>query len=71
VIGRKNWLFSNTVSGANASATLYSLIETAKLNMHEPYNYLRWLFNELPKIIDGDVERLMPWNIAPSAIKPN
>ena len=71
VIGRKNWLFSNTVSGANASATLYSLIETAKLNMHEPYNYLRWLFNELPKMIDGDAEHLMPWNIAPSAIKPN
>jgi len=39
--------------------------------MHEPYNYLRWLFNELPKVIDGDVEHLMPWNIAPSAIKPN
>jgi len=30
-----------------------SLIETAKLNIHEPYNYLRWLFNELPKVVDG------------------
>jgi hypothetical protein len=49
---------------------LYSLIETAKLNMHEPYDYLRWLFSELPKT-DGDVEHLMPWNIEPSAIKPN
>jgi len=70
VIGRKNWLFSNTVNGANASATLYSLIETAKLNMHEPYDYLRWLFSELPKLEGYDVEGLMPWNIEPSAIKP-
>jgi len=71
VIGRKNWLFSNTVNGANASATLYSLIETAKLNMHEPYNYLRWLFTELPKLNNGDVDSLMPWNIDPLAIKPS
>jgi len=41
VIGRKNWLFSNTVKGANASAVLYSLIEPAKANQHEPYHYLR------------------------------
>jgi len=71
VIGRKNWLFSNTVNGANASAVLYSLIETAKLNMHEPYDYLRWLFTELPKLKENDVEGLMPWNVDPSAIKPN
>ena len=65
VIG-KNWLFSNTVSGASASVTLYSLIETPKINMHEPYNYLRWLFSELPKVIDGNAEHLMPWDIEPS-----
>ena len=39
---------------------MYSLIETAKLNMHEPYNYLRWLFTELPKLNGGDVDGLMP-----------
>jgi len=68
---RKNWVFSNIVSCAKASATLYSLIETAKLNMYEPYNYLRWLFRELPKLDSGNVDGFMLWNIEPSAIKPN
>ena len=40
VVGRKNWLFSNTPSGAHTSAGLYSLIETAKATGHEPYKYL-------------------------------
>jgi len=44
VIGRKNWLFSQSVKGVNDSANLYSLIETAKANRLEPYAYLlkRW-----------------------------
>ncbi len=69
VIGRKNWLFSNTVKGANASAVLYSLIETAKANQHEPYHYLRWLFTELPKTPEGEIERLMPWSVETMAIR--
>lgn len=48
VIGRKNWLFSGSPRGAAASATLYSLIETAKANALEPYWYLRDLFEKLP-----------------------
>lgn len=48
VVGRKNWLFSGSPRGAAASATLYSLIETAKANGHEPYWYLRELFQKLP-----------------------
>ena len=48
VIGRKNWLFSGSPRGAAASALLYSLIETAKANGHEPYWYLRKLFEKLP-----------------------
>ncbi len=67
----KNWYFSNTVNGANACAALYSLIETSKLNRHEPYDYLRWLFTELSKLNDSDMEGLMPWNVDPSAIKPD
>ena len=42
VIGRKNWLFSDTVREAKSSAIVYSLIETAKANGVEPYAYLRW-----------------------------
>jgi transposase len=48
VVGRKNWLFSGSPRGAHASATLYSLIETAKVNGIEPYRYLRYLFTKLP-----------------------
>jgi transposase len=48
VVGRKNWLFSGSPRGAHASATLYSLIETAKANGIEPYRYLRYLFTRLP-----------------------
>lgn len=44
VVGRKNWLFSAEVDGAAASATLYSIIETAKANLLEPMHYLRFLF---------------------------
>lgn len=41
VIGRKNWLFSDTPKGATASAQIYSLIETAKVNGQEPYAWLQ------------------------------
>lgn len=61
VIGRKNWLFANTASGADASAVLYSIIETAKANGLTPFNYLMHLLEELPKMPD-DLEPLMPWN---------
>jgi transposase len=60
-LGRKNWLFSATVEGAEASANLYSLIETAKANAIEPYQYLRYIFERLPQAqtID-DFEALLP-----------
>lgn len=64
VIGRKNWLFSDTVAGAHASANLYSLIETAKANNLEPYEYLRAIFRALPRASNvDDIEALTPWNI--------
>lgn len=68
VIGRRNWLFTDTVHGAKASANLYSLNETAKMNGLEPYRYLCRVFEELPKAnILADIESLLPWqNIMPS-----
>jgi transposase len=64
VIGRKNWLFSDTVKGAKASANIYSLIETAKVNGLEPYHYLRYVFKELPKAETLDqIEQLLPFNV--------
>ncbi|MCP4552969.1 MAG: IS66 family transposase [Bacteroidetes bacterium] len=64
VIGRKNWLFSNTPEGASASACIYSLIETAKANGLEPYWYLKYLFENLPEAMTADeFKALMPHNI--------
>ncbi len=62
VIGRKNWLFSDTPQGANASTIIYSVIETAKANGLEPYAYLRKVFTELPaaKTVEA-IEALLPW----------
>jgi transposase len=63
VIGRKNWLFSASVKGVEASVNLYSLIETAKANGLEPYAYLRYLFTELPKAETVEaIEALLPGN---------
>ena len=70
VVGRKNFLFCDTVRGANASANLYSLIETAKANGIEPYQYLRLLFTELPKAQTvEDVEALLPYDADPDNIE--
>jgi transposase len=62
-VGRKAWLFSDTPAGANASATHYSLIETAKLHDLEPYDYLNTIFKALPyaETVE-DFEALLPWN---------
>ena len=63
-LGRRNWLFADTVKGAKASASLYSLVQTARANELEPYAYLRRLFAELPAAQSvADFEALLPWNI--------
>lgn len=68
VMGRKSWLFATSVAGANASANLYSLVETAKANGHEPYAYLLSVFTKLPaaKTLE-DIEALLPFNLKPGA----
>lgn len=72
VLGRKNWLFCDTTAGANASACLYSLVETARANRVEPYAYLIHLFTHLPAATTLDqFEALLPWNVKlGSAIRP-
>ncbi|KWZ50451.1 hypothetical protein WS92_23895 [Burkholderia sp. MSMB1588] len=63
VVGRKGWLFSDTVAGAQASANLYSLVETCKANGVDPYRYLVSLFRALPKATTlSDYEDLLPWS---------
>jgi len=63
-LGRKNWLFANTPKGAHASASLYSLIETAKANHLNPFRYLHKIFQELPKATTLEqIEALLPYNV--------
>ncbi len=68
-VGRKNWLFSGTSEGAQASATIYSLIESAKANNLEPYKYLRFIFEKLPfaETID-DYKALLPSKVQQSQL---
>jgi transposase len=64
VIGRRNWMFADTPSGATASARLYSLVETAKANGIEPWAYLNHVFEKLPEATrPEDIEALLPWNV--------
>jgi len=64
-VGRKNFLFAATVNGARASAIAYSIIETARENGLNPYQYLLYLFTELPTVLtknpDADLSPFFPW----------
>ena len=67
-IGKKNWMFHDSVKGAQASAVIYSISETAKLNNLRPYYYFNYLLTELPKLCDekgtidtAKLEHLLPW----------
>jgi transposase len=63
---RRNWLFADTVNGAKASASLYTLVQTCRANQIEPYAYLRRLFAELPAAETLEqFEALLPWNLKP------
>ncbi len=69
VVGRKNWLFAGSPDGARASATFFTLIETAKANGLEPYAYLRHIFEKLPLAqTEQDLKDLLPQNIDPATI---
>lgn len=63
-IGRKAWMFADTTRGANASATCYSLVETAKTNHLEPYAYILHLLNHIGAADSLEkLEALLPWNV--------
>jgi len=75
VLGRKNWLFSNTPRGASASATIYSIVETAKENGLNPFRYLEYLFEKMPNVDIQDecvLDELLPWSeTLPSVCRVN
>ena len=62
VMGRKAWLFSNTPAGAHASSVMYSIIETAKENGLHPFQYVKYLLEQLPNASSGDLESFLPWS---------
>jgi transposase len=71
VMGRKAWLFSDSVAGVKASANLYSLIETAKAHGLEPYAYLREVFAKLPAATTVEaIEAMLPGNLNANQITP-
>jgi len=65
-LGRKNYLFADTVRGARSSAIAYSIIQTAIMNGLNPYQYLLYLFTELPTVLkkdpDADLSKFFPWS---------
>ena len=75
-VGRKNWQMIDTINGANASAVIYSIAETAKANNLKPYEYFEHLLSEIPKHMDDHdlkfMEDLLPWSPAlPDRIRKN
>lgn len=65
-LGRRNWLFSGSPRGAEASAFLYSLVETAKANDWEPKAYLNVLFERYPTATSDEQRRdLLPMYLKP------
>ena len=64
VMGRKNWLFANTINGAKVTCMMYSLVESAIINDLDPYKYILHLINALPdpNNIEFDYSTLLPWS---------
>jgi len=63
-LGRRNWLFCNTVNGANASAIVYTIIETAIANNLKPFEYLEFLLETAPAATPKTIDTLLPWGEA-------
>ena len=65
-IGKKNWEMIDTVNGANSSAIVYSIAETAKANNLKPFDYFEYLLTEIPKHVDDKntdfLAELLPWS---------
>ena len=65
-IGRRNWLFSKSIKGAEASATVYSITETALLNGLKPYDYVAYILERMKDLgsfpSKEDLQKLLPWS---------
>ena len=72
-IGRKNWLFVGSQQAGERAAVVMSLIESAKLNGHDPWAYLKDVFERLPTLKQRDLAQLLPhnWQPATDTAAPN
>lgn len=65
-IGKKNWQMIDTINGAKTSAIIYSIVETAKANNLKPFDYVKYLLEEIPQHMDDTdcsfLEDLLPWS---------
>ena len=70
-VGRKNWLFSDSVAGANASAVVYTIVEMAKAHDLNIYGYLKFLLEHRPtkEMTDEQLAELAPWSEKLQSIK--
>ena len=62
-------MFSDTQSGASASANLYSVLETARANELNDYAYLKLVLTELPVLKGQSVNQLLPWNVTAEQLR--
>ena len=73
-VGRANWHMIDSVKGAQASAVIYSIVETAKANNLKPNEYLKFLLTEVPKHMEDTdlafLDDLLPWSdVLPDACR--
>ena len=64
-VGRKNWLFVGSQQAGERAGVVMSLIESAKLNGHDPWAYLKDVFERLPTLKQRDLTQLLPHNWRP------
>ena len=64
--GRRAWLFADTPKGAQANAILYTMVENARINELDAYEYLKYLLSEMPNIDFHNhpdlIDRYLPWS---------
>lgn len=61
--GRKNWLFANSISGAEAAAIIFSFVETCKYHEIEPFDWFKYVLEKIPSWDSDKLEQLLPFNI--------
>ena len=70
VVGRKNWLFVGSSQAGERAATIMSLVESAKLNGHDPWAYMKDVLERLPTFNQRDLAELLPHNGRPPDAAP-